>query len=954
MQRIKNPFAKLSLKTIQLLIIIGLITLGLLIFSLASIRDLMAPASINDFIINPIPLVLSILGIIAIYLVLKDKTRPASYLFIIGMVIGLFLISVITAQATYSTIAEILIVIIPVVIAIQALSEGEFTWIVIITLVARSVIQILGTSKLTSPISGASGQTEVLVQWGSALIAFLFVIYIALNLNNFPFRTKMILVLGVLVIVPTTILANISKQDLQTNLIGQANQSLVLSSDQLASNVDSFIQTTLDTIRTDSQIPTLENYLDQPGNGANSGGRLLPRGTDLELAANDTLAALLKKDPLNIISCNILDSYGTVQLSTSQAEIGKFEVNQDYYIQPHDTGLPFMSPVSFTLTGTAVVHFSAPVRSPLGITNGILDITYSASIFQQLIVRSSDKLGTGVATMLLDNNGIILAHSSEPNFVFKIVNPPDTNSVYNLIYTNRLQNLDPKQLTVQIGGLSAGLKNISNVQYFSGNFNTQISQGAKGSSLPDQAGASELRSNNNWYIVTYVPQSTLLVPVQKQTQSVVIISILITLLGIAIALGLTQVLVSPIQSLTRTSEQITQGDISATAKVRTHDEIGILAVTFNAMTARVRDLVGGLEQRVAERTKALERRAVQLQAAGDVGSTVARLRNLDELLGQVTRLISQRFGYYHVGIFLIDELGEYAILRASNSEGGQRMLAREHKLKVGETGIVGHVAATGQARIALNVGQDAEYFKNPDLPLTQSEMALPLIVSGKILGALDIQSTEPGAFTDDDISTLKVLADQIAVAIENARLFSENQAALETARRAYGEMSLKGWQQKIQESRVDIGYMCFAEDKVIPVSGAASIDFQQALLSGKAFLSDDGAVLHLPIKIRGQSIGAIRMDKHQDGNRWTSEDVSMANSLAEQLGTALESARLYSDISQRAERESIISEIASKIGASIQIDTILRTSVEELGRALKDSEVTIQVGNQSTRGDGNE
>jgi GAF domain-containing protein len=233
-------------------------------------------------------------------------------------------------------------------------------------------------------------------------------------------------------------------------------------------------------------------------------------------------------------------------------------------------------------------------------------------------------------------------------------------------------------------------------------------------------------------------------------------------------------------------------------------------------------------------------------------------------------------------------------------------------------------------------------------------MALPLIAGGKVLGALDIQSTEPSAFSEDDVTTLKVLADQIAVAIENARLFSENQAALETARRAYGEMSQKGWQNLLQSRQANIGYVSLTGDHVAPASEENTPEFLQALQSGQVVMAGQEKILYVPIKVRGQSIGAIRMDKHQDGDRWTAEDVTMANSLAEQLGTALESARLYADISQRAQRESIISDIASKIGASIQIDTILRTSVEQLGRVLQDSEVSIQMGSQPKVGGENE
>ncbi len=248
-----------------------------------------------------------------------------------------------------------------------------------------------------------------------------------------------------------------------------------------------------------------------------------------------------------------------------------------------------------------------------------------------------------------------------------------------------------------------------------------------------------------------------------------LISIIINLIGIGIALGFTQVLVSPLINLTHASEEFLHRDLNSTATVNTQDEIGVLATTFNSMTGRVRDLIGNLEQRVVERTQALEHRAIQLQAAADVGSTAVRIHDLDELLRQVTYLISERFGFYHVGIFLLDEKGEYATLRASNSNGGQRMLTRGHKLRVGQVGIVGYVTGSGQPRIALNVGEDIEFYSNPDLPDTRSEMALPLAVAGKILGALDIQSSQETAFSQEDISTLKVLTDQIAIAIENAR-----------------------------------------------------------------------------------------------------------------------------------------------------------------------------------------
>jgi GAF domain-containing protein len=395
--------------------------------------------------------------------------------------------------------------------------------------------------------------------------------------------------------------------------------------------------------------------------------------------------------------------------------------------------------------------------------------------------------------------------------------------------------------------------------------------------------------------------------------------------------------------LTRTSEQITRGDINASAHVTTQDEIGELATTFNSMNERVRNLVGSLEQRVAERTQALERRAIQLQAAADVGSTAARLRDLGELLRQATRLISQRFGYYHVGIFLVDERGEYALLRATNSEGGQRMLSRGHKLKVGQVGIVGYVTGTGQSRIALNVGEDSAFFNNPDLPATQSEMALPLIVGGKTLGALDIQSTQEAAFSQEDITTLKVLADQIAIAIENARLFSENQIALETAQRAYGNISAEGWQHLLREKLGTVGFVSLGEGQAIPVSENTSPGFRTATQTGQNVLENDDMVLHLPVKIRGQSIGAIRMEKPAGSPRWTLETIAMADALSLQLGAALESARLYQDINLRAQRDATIAQISGRIGGSLRMENILKTTALELSKVFTDTNILVQL-----------
>jgi len=235
---------------------------------------------------------------------------------------------------------------------------------------------------------------------------------------------------------------------------------------------------------------------------------------------------------------------------------------------------------------------------------------------------------------------------------------------------------------------------------------------------------------------------------------------------------------------------------------------GIFALMAVLLFAALRSLNNALElarnnerslaetnHQLSARTRDLERRSVQLQAAAEVSRTAISVRDLDALLAQVTHLIGEQFGFYHTGIFLLDEAEEYAVLQAANSEGGQRMLEKGHRLKVGEQGIVGYVTGTGEPRIVLDVGTDAVHFNNPLLPETHSEMALPLKLGAQVIGALDVQSKQEGAFDEKDATVLQTMADQLATAIENARLLQETQQTVHELSAAAAEMLAVATQQ---------------------------------------------------------------------------------------------------------------------------------------------------------------
>lgn len=349
-----------------------------------------------------------------------------------------------------------------------------------------------------------------------------------------------------------------------------------------------------------------------------------------------------------------------------------------------------------------------------------------------------------------------------------------------------------------------------------------------------------------------------------------------------------------------------------------------------------------LEQRVDDRTREIEHRNSLLKAVAEVGKGITSFRNLNELLQQTTYLIHENFGYYHAGVFLLDARKEYAVLTAANSEGGQRMLERNHQLKIGETGIVGYVTDTVKARIALDVGQDAVFFNNPDLPETRSEMALPLVVGGQVFGALDVQSTEPQAFTEDDIAILQILAEQLAVAIQNANLFNETEKALEASKAIYGNISREAW-GKILRTEPLISFLATPPVTVQIYGQASDPSIARAVETGDIIIGTDNLTISVPIKVRGLVIGAIRLKKNEISEAWTQEETNLAISLSDQLSGALESARLYKESQQLAARESLVSNISSRISAYSNIESILRETVQELGQTIGNASVSFQV-----------
>jgi GAF domain-containing protein len=402
---------------------------------------------------------------------------------------------------------------------------------------------------------------------------------------------------------------------------------------------------------------------------------------------------------------------------------------------------------------------------------------------------------------------------------------------------------------------------------------------------------------------------------------------------------LAHLVTSPFRALTAAAEGIGHGNLDSAVPIRGAKETALLGTALEHMRAELQELYLGLEQQVSS----LERRAQYLEASAEVAQDAASVLDIQDLLSRVTMLISERLGFYHTGIFLLAPTGEWATLSASSSEGGRRMLARGHRLRVGRgrpqtsDGIVSYVISRREPYTALDVGADAVFFDNPDLPDTRSEMALPLRARGEIIGALDVQSIEPAAFSDEDMAVLQTLADQVAMAISNARLFRQAQENLEAVQRAYGELSREAWSDMLR-GQPNLGYYC-DDQGITPI---AECPRMQSIRD----IHKNGERPELSIPVTGQgggAIGAVRAHKPSSAGEWTPEETALMKTLTDQLSVALESARLYQNTQHRAASERLIGEVTTRIRESLDVESVLTAAADEIYRALDLEEIVIRL-----------
>ncbi len=350
--------------------------------------------------------------------------------------------------------------------------------------------------------------------------------------------------------------------------------------------------------------------------------------------------------------------------------------------------------------------------------------------------------------------------------------------------------------------------------------------------------------------------------------------------------------------------------------------------TFSVLQLERRNL----ESRVKERTEELENKTNQLRASSYIARQIIELQDMRTLLSRVVQLISEQFGYYHASIFLLDEQRRVAFLQAASSGEGQKMMERGYHVAIEDMNIIGRVAERRKLFMLTDSGPAASLTKYPELPLTRSELALPLMVRGKVLGVLDIHSDKSQAFGPNEADVLQALADQLATSIDNVRLLNETQTFVSQLESLTAQQTQVSWQEYLRRRNLGYQYTPAGIRQFTP--GA----------SGKS-----KSAMHIPLQLRGQEIGTITVQR-KEASDWQEAERELIEKIATQVALALDNSRLLEDSRRRAVQEQTVSEIAAHLSRSLDIDSLLQTAVRELSTLPEIAEVSVYIGEQNDKG----
>ncbi len=442
------------------------------------------------------------------------------------------------------------------------------------------------------------------------------------------------------------------------------------------------------------------------------------------------------------------------------------------------------------------------------------------------------------------------------------------------------------------------------------------------------------------------------------------------LLAVGVGLYAATRISGPVIGLTQVATRIAGGDLTQRVEIDRRNEIGLLATAFNRMTVQLRELIGSLEQRVAERTQRLEVVAV-------LGERLSAILEFDQLLNELVNQVKDRFDYYHAHVYIIDEEQQNLVMTAGAGEAGAAMKAKGHRIALdAPASLVARAARSGEIVTVDNVREAEDWLPNPLLPDTYSEMAVPIMVEGQVVGVLDVQEDEMAGLDEGDAGLLRSVANQVAVAMRNARLFEEVQTALAEVRELQRRYVEQAWDRTrvarrgatrvqfslgesttLNEATVaEARQQALAQEEptVVVISGSE----QSSAVSRQPLAVSDGEAtqhatrntqhaLVAPITLHETPIGNLQLHGVNPNRQWTEAELALINAVVDQVAQAAETLRLLDETQERASREQMIGQVSDKLRRAPDMETLMKTAVAELSRLLGPARTFVRLSSEA-------
>jgi GAF domain-containing protein len=393
-----------------------------------------------------------------------------------------------------------------------------------------------------------------------------------------------------------------------------------------------------------------------------------------------------------------------------------------------------------------------------------------------------------------------------------------------------------------------------------------------------------------------------------------------------------QRMVTPLIAVTQAAKRILAGETLNPLQVNSNDEFYMLTGAINHLLEKIRELTASRDLYIHERTFVLERRAKSLYAVSQIVLEAGGIRDIQRLYNEIPNLISKYLEKCDIDLYILDDIGEYAKLQSTNNEAGLQLLANSYKAVVGHKDNVGYVASVGKPRIVQNPDQNEGEGISPNSSQSRSEITLPMNISGKVIGVIDVHSNLTAAFANEDLEIFQILADQIALAIDNARKLSQFQESSREFQETNNRKTLHTWRHRSGQRKLAYRY------------NRVSVDaFEDSYPVQTPSNAAQGYQLEVPITLDGQTLGSLILRREADQPKWTQDDLSLAVDAVNQVIPALEHARMIEEIEQHAELERLVNKFSNQIQKSLDQSSVMRNTVQELSQVVDATRIRFRL-----------